>query len=85
MMKLTQRIPEPDVEAIFDQLKSIPPSFLIGEWDGDDIDTGHVGHQLLWTCNGLAKRFDLLTMVTLSLSMMIKVSECGTKIGVIAP
>lgn len=57
MTKVTHLVPEKEVEAIFDQLKPVPPSFLIGEWDGGDIDTGHIGHKLLQDMRWAGKAF----------------------------
>ncbi|CCF37193.1 hypothetical protein CH063_08588 [Colletotrichum higginsianum] len=35
------RIEEAAVIAVFDQLKAIPPEFMLGKWDGFPIDTSH--------------------------------------------
>lgn len=44
---------EAEVEKIFNALKPIKTSFLIGEWDGGDLDTGHMAYKALkgirWT------------------------------------
>ncbi|KAJ7643874.1 GXWXG protein-domain-containing protein [Roridomyces roridus] len=43
--------------AIFDQLKPVPPSFLIGEWVGADFDTGHPATQALVALKWAGKLF----------------------------
>ncbi|KAF8214898.1 hypothetical protein K438DRAFT_1800356 [Mycena galopus ATCC 62051] len=42
---------------IFDQLKPVEPSFLIGEWAGGDFDTGHPLSQGLKDINWAGKAF----------------------------
>ncbi|KAF7348298.1 FAD binding domain-containing protein [Mycena sanguinolenta] len=42
---------------IFDQLKPIEPSFLMGEWEGGDFDTGHPVTQALKKINWAGKTF----------------------------
>ncbi|KAJ6508370.1 hypothetical protein C8R45DRAFT_967195 [Mycena sanguinolenta] len=41
MMKTGGKISEDVATKLFDQLRPIPPSFLIGEWEGGDLETGH--------------------------------------------
>lgn len=57
---MTQRsghVDEREVEIIFNQLKPVSPSFLVGEWDGGDIDTGHIGHKRLAEMRWAGKAF----------------------------
>ncbi|EOD46361.1 putative transcription factor cmr1 protein [Neofusicoccum parvum UCRNP2] len=47
MSKAHGQVTEADVEAVFDQLKPVKPDFLLGEWAGGSLDTGHPGHKNL--------------------------------------
>ena len=57
LTKATDLVPESTVENVYNQLKPVPPSFLIGKWDGGDIDTGHIGHKLLKDMKWAGKDF----------------------------
>ncbi|KAE8420454.1 hypothetical protein BDV36DRAFT_293342 [Aspergillus pseudocaelatus] len=57
LTKATGLVPESTVENVYNQLKPVPPSFLIGKWDGGDIDTGHIGHKLLKDMKWAGKDF----------------------------
>lgn len=46
-----------EVERIFNALQPVKPSFLIGEWDGGSLDTGHPGHKALATLRWAGKTF----------------------------
>ncbi|KAJ7486175.1 GXWXG protein-domain-containing protein [Mycena galericulata] len=48
---------EENATKIFDQLKAIEPSFLMGEWEGGDFDTGHPGTQALKAIKWAGKNF----------------------------
>lgn len=48
---------EAEVEKIFNALKPIKTSFLIGEWDPGDLDTGHVGYKGLKDLGWAGKDF----------------------------
>ncbi|OGM49832.1 hypothetical protein ABOM_001481 [Aspergillus bombycis] len=57
LTKATGHVPESTVEKVYNQLKPVAPSFLIGKWDGGDIDTGHIGHKLLKEMRWAGKEF----------------------------
>ncbi|EPY53893.1 hypothetical protein SPOG_02881 [Schizosaccharomyces cryophilus OY26] len=57
LTRVTGHIPEKDVETIFDKLKPVSPSFMIGEWTGGDFDTGHIGHKYLTDMRWAGKAF----------------------------
>ncbi|RAQ61644.1 hypothetical protein COH21_012640, partial [Aspergillus flavus] len=57
LTKATDLVPESTVENVYNQLKPVPPSFLIGKWNGGDIDTGHIGHKLLKEMKWAGKDF----------------------------
>ncbi|KAB8202249.1 hypothetical protein BDV34DRAFT_237097 [Aspergillus parasiticus] len=57
LTKATDLVPESTVEDVYNQLKPVPPSFLIGKWNGGDIDTGHIGHKLLKEMKWAGKDF----------------------------
>lgn len=46
-----------EIAAVFDQLKPIPPEFLIGKWKGFSFDTGHPAHQILDTLKWAGKDY----------------------------
>lgn len=48
---------EAEVERIYNTLQPVKPSFLIGEWDGGSLDTGHPGHQALVALRWAGKNF----------------------------
>lgn len=48
---------EAEVEKIFNALKPIKPSFLIGEWDGGGLDTGHPAYGKLKESRWAGKNF----------------------------
>ena len=48
---------EAEVEKIFNALKPIKTSFLIGDWDPGDLDTGHVGSKGLKDLRWAGKDF----------------------------
>lgn len=48
---------EAEVERIFNALKPIKTSFLIGEWNGGSLDTGHPGHKSLTAMRWAGKNF----------------------------
>lgn len=50
-------IAEADVAEVFDDLPSIKPGVLIGEWDGHSLDTGHPGHAKLTAMRWAGKTF----------------------------
>ncbi|KAJ6532878.1 hypothetical protein DFH09DRAFT_1092632 [Mycena vulgaris] len=41
LMQAGARATEDAATKLFDELKAIAPSFLMGEWEGGEIDTGH--------------------------------------------
>ncbi|KAJ7791224.1 hypothetical protein B0H14DRAFT_2535153 [Mycena olivaceomarginata] len=47
LLKAGGKTSEDVATKIFDQLKPIEPSFLIGEWEGGDFDTGHPATEAL--------------------------------------
>jgi hypothetical protein len=47
LLKAGGKTSEDAATKIFDQLKPIEPSFLIGEWEGGDFDTGHPATEAL--------------------------------------
>lgn len=57
IIKRPDRLEETSVQAIFDKLGSIKPAFLLGEWNGHSLDTGHVGHMLLTQLDWAGKTF----------------------------
>ncbi|KAJ7160041.1 hypothetical protein C8R46DRAFT_1038374 [Mycena filopes] len=57
MIKARCRMTEREATEIFDQLKAIEPTFLLGEWEGGDFDTGHPASQLLKDINWVGKTF----------------------------
>ncbi|KAJ7274235.1 hypothetical protein C8J57DRAFT_1178391 [Mycena rebaudengoi] len=48
---------EENATSIFDQLKPIEPSFLMGEWSGGDFDTGHPVTEALKKIDWAGKTF----------------------------
>jgi len=48
---------EVEVRKIFDNLKPVEPEFLLGQWFGNEIDTGHPVHQALVDINWVGKDF----------------------------
>lgn len=57
LSKARTTVSEEEIERIFDSLKPVPPQFLIGEWDGGSIDTGHPGHKALVAMRWAGKAF----------------------------
>ncbi|KAF7364902.1 Cytoplasmic protein [Mycena venus] len=57
IIKAGGKTTEDDATKIYDQLKPIETSFLIGEWEGGDFDTGHPVSQALKTINWAGKTF----------------------------
>ncbi|KAK7048642.1 hypothetical protein R3P38DRAFT_3174890 [Favolaschia claudopus] len=57
IIKAGGKTTEPNATIIFDKLKPIQPSFLLGEWEGADFDTGHHMTQQLKTMKWAGKTF----------------------------
>ncbi|KAF8214899.1 hypothetical protein K438DRAFT_1562002, partial [Mycena galopus ATCC 62051] len=57
MIKAGGKISEDTATKVFDQLKPIETSFLMGEWDGGDFDTGHPLSQGLKNIKWAGKTF----------------------------
>ncbi|KAJ6508375.1 hypothetical protein C8R45DRAFT_1059908 [Mycena sanguinolenta] len=57
IMKAGGKASEDVATKIFDQLKPIEPSFLMGEWEGADFDTGHPLSGSLKQINWAGKTF----------------------------
>ncbi|KAJ6584085.1 hypothetical protein DFH09DRAFT_1308787 [Mycena vulgaris] len=57
LIKTGGKTTEAAATKLFDQLKPIQPSFLMGEWEGSDFDTGHPTTQALKSINWLGKTF----------------------------
>ncbi|KAJ7139240.1 GXWXG protein-domain-containing protein [Mycena epipterygia] len=57
LMKAGGQTREETATKIFDQLAPIMPTFLMGEWQGGDFDTGHPTTQVLKSINWAGKTF----------------------------
>ncbi|KAJ7263178.1 hypothetical protein B0H12DRAFT_1103588 [Mycena haematopus] len=57
LIKAGGKTSEDAATKLFDQLKPIEPSFLMGEWEGGDFDTGHPVTQALKKVNWAGKMF----------------------------
>ncbi|KAL6832412.1 GXWXG domain-containing protein [Trichoderma camerunense] len=57
LTKVEGLVSETEAEQVFNQLKPIAPSFLIGKWKGGDLNTGHIGHQALSEMRWAGKDF----------------------------
>ncbi|KAJ7673531.1 hypothetical protein B0H17DRAFT_947161 [Mycena rosella] len=57
LIKAGGKTTEAAATELYDQLKSIDPSFLKGEWEGGDFDTGHPASQALKLINWVGKTF----------------------------
>ncbi|PGH13475.1 hypothetical protein AJ79_03605 [Helicocarpus griseus UAMH5409] len=57
LTKCNTPVTEAQIERIFNELKPVRPSFLIGEWDGGGLDTGHPGHKTLVAMKWAGKSF----------------------------
>ncbi|KAJ7256780.1 GXWXG protein-domain-containing protein [Mycena haematopus] len=57
LIKAGGKTSEDAATKLFDQLKPIEPSFLMGEWKGGDFDTGHPLTQALKRINWAGKTF----------------------------
>ncbi|KAI9925908.1 hypothetical protein ASPWEDRAFT_586207 [Aspergillus wentii DTO 134E9] len=57
LFEATSPVQPSAVEELFNQLQPIKPSFLIGEWDGNSLDTGHPGLKLLQAMRWAGKTF----------------------------
>lgn len=45
------------MEKIFNGLKPVPPTFLLGEWDAGELETGHAGSKALRELRWAGKNF----------------------------
>lgn len=50
-------VSESSVERIYNALQPVKPSFLIGDWEGGSLDTGHPGHKTLTAMRWAGKNF----------------------------
>ena len=50
-------VSESSVEKIYNALQPIKSSFLIGDWDGGNLDTGHPGYKTLTEMRWAGKNF----------------------------
>ena len=57
LTKVQGHVDEAALAAVFDQLKAIPPEFLVGKWKGYSFDSGHPTHQLLGKFKWAGKDF----------------------------
>ncbi|KAJ7741272.1 hypothetical protein B0H16DRAFT_1464469 [Mycena metata] len=57
IIKTGGKTTEAEATKIFDQLKPIEPSFLMGEWEGGDFNTGHPASESLKKLNWVGKTF----------------------------
>jgi hypothetical protein len=48
---------ESEVASVYNQLRPVDPEFLIGDWTGGDLDTGHAAHQALRDMRWAGKSF----------------------------
>lgn len=47
LTKIEGHVDEATVAAVYDQLPSVEPAQLIGQWEGGSFDTGHSTHKAL--------------------------------------
>lgn len=57
MAKDAKTYQESEIAEIYNKLKPVEASRLIGEWTGGDLDTGHVAHQTLEQMKWAGKSF----------------------------
>ncbi|KAF7348293.1 FAD binding domain-containing protein [Mycena sanguinolenta] len=57
MIQSSEKISEDAATEVFDRLRPIPPSFLMGEWEGGDLETGHPLNKGMKTIKWAGKTF----------------------------
>jgi hypothetical protein len=48
---------EAEVAVVYNQLEPVDPKFLLGDWTGGDLDTGHIAHKTLQDMRWAGKSF----------------------------
>jgi hypothetical protein len=57
MSNEAQTVKEAEVAAVYNQLEPVDAKFLLGDWTGGDLDTGHIAHKALQGMRWAGKSF----------------------------
>jgi hypothetical protein len=57
MSNEAQTVKEAEVAAVYNQLQPVDAKFLLGDWTGGDLDTGHIAHKALQDMRWAGKSF----------------------------
>ncbi|KFZ20447.1 hypothetical protein V501_00127 [Pseudogymnoascus sp. VKM F-4519 (FW-2642)] len=57
MSNEAQTVTEVEVAAVYNQLEPVDAKFLLGDWTGGDLDTGHIAHKALQGMRWAGKSF----------------------------